>query len=227
MTDSKALSDIKAVLFDLDGTLVDTAPDMVAVLNGLRLDHGLESVDYEVARSTVSNGAVGLIKLAFPDVDEHEHKRLYNEYLDRYERAICSESCVFPGLTKLLDDLDDRKRPWGVVTNKPKRMTDPLLEALGLSKKIACAVSGDTLPQRKPDPAPLLHASELINVAANHVVYVGDALRDIQAGRAAGMKTIAAAYGYIVAGDDPLSWKADLIAQETADLARILSAALD
>ncbi len=227
MTHKVVLSGIEAVLFDLDGTLIDTAPDMVATLIAMQRDHKREPVDYEIARSNVSNGAVGLIRLAYPEAEGAEHQRLYEEYLDRYESSICQNSCVFPGLVKLLDILESRKRPWGIVTNKPKRMTNPLLAALGLTNRASCAISGDTLPQRKPDPAPLLHACDLINIKASNVAYVGDALRDIQAGKAAGMRTIAATYGYIVSGDDPLSWNADLIAAQTGDLSNMLLAALD
>lgn len=226
MPSDKILSGIEAVLFDLDGTLIDTAPDMVAVLSKMLCDHDRQPVDYAIARSTVSNGALGLVSLGFPDADDIEHKRFYNEYLDRYEQAICMESCVFPGLVALLENMEAEGRPWGIVTNKPRRMTDPLLAALGLTERASCAISGDTLPQRKPDPAPLLYASDLIRVAAKNIVYVGDARRDIQAGQSAGMRTIAAAYGYIVSGDDPLSWNADLVAHETSDLTHMLTSAL-
>lgn len=226
MPSQKILSGIEAVLFDLDGTLIDTAPDMVAVLSKMLGEHDRQPVDYETARSNVSNGALGLVSLGFPDADDIEHQRLYNEYLDRYESAICLHSCVFPGLITLLDQMEALGRPWGIVTNKPRRMTDPLLAALGLTQRAGCAISGDTLPQRKPDPAPLLYASDLIRVAAKNVAYVGDARRDIQAGQAAGMRTIAAAYGYIVSGDDPLSWNADLVAHDTSDLTHMLTSAL-
>lgn len=224
MIDLPQLRGTGAVLFDLDGTLVDTAPDMVAVLQDMQRDHGMDPVDYSTARSFVSNGAMGLVGLAFPGVDTKFRDRLYHEYLDRYELAVCSQSSVFPGLLDMLDELEKRACPWGVVTNKPERMTRPLLDKLGLGDRVSCSISGDTLPQRKPDPAPLLHASALIGVAAEKTVYVGDALRDIQAGKAAGMQTIAAAYGYIVSGDDPLSWNADFIvstAPELADMLRI------
>lgn len=222
MTDLPQLRDAGAVLFDLDGTLVDTAPDMVAVLQDLQRDHGLDPVEYATARSYVSNGALGLVGLAFPNADAEFRDQLYREYLDRYELAVCSESSVFPGLLEILEELERRACPWGVVTNKPARMTNPLLEKLGLGHRASCAISGDTLPQRKPDPAPLLHAAELIRVAAENTVYVGDALRDIQAGKAAGMRTIAAAYGYIVSGDDPLSWNADFIVSSAPQLAEML-----
>jgi phosphoglycolate phosphatase len=215
-----------AILFDLDGTLVDTAPDMVAILTDLQKDNGLEPLPYELARAYVSNGAMGLIRLGFAKVDDAECARLHRDYLERYERAVCVASTLFPGLSDLLDRLDAASRPWGVVTNKPKRMTEPLLEKLGLRERIACAVSGDTLPQRKPDPAPMLLACRMIDVAPARTIYVGDAARDIEAGRAAGMGTFAAAYGYITEDDDPADWGADQIAGNTEELTRLILAAL-
>ena len=211
-----------AILFDLDGTLVDTAPDMVAVLLGMQKDHDLPLLPYDLVRSHVSNGAVGLLRLAFPEADDMLMNQLREEYLNRYENAVCVDSRLFPGLSDLLDELDLLGRPWGVVTNKPMRMTDPLLAALGISTRAACSISGDTLPQRKPDPAPLLHASQLIGIATQKMVYVGDSVRDIEAGRAAGMFTIAASYGYIPAEDDPETWEADLIAVDTRELTHYL-----
>jgi len=207
-----------AILFDLDGTLVDTAPDMVATLLGMQKEQGLELLPYDLARSHVSNGAAALVRLAFPDADEVQTKQLHQDYLRRYEDAVCVESTLFPDLDLLLDKLDACGRPWGVVTNKPMRMTEPLLAALGLSTRVACSISGDTLPQRKPHPAPLLLASQQVGVPAEKTVYVGDAARDIEAGRAAGMVTIAACYGYITADDDPGSWDADLVARDTREL---------
>jgi phosphoglycolate phosphatase len=211
-----------AILFDLDGTLVDTAPDMVAVLLGMQKDHGLTQLSYDLARSHVSNGAVGLIRLAFPEADDAQKDELRQEYLDRYETAVCVDSMLFPGLGELLDTLDVEGRPWGVVTNKPMRMTEPLLEGLGLGSRAACSISGDTIPQRKPDPAPLLLASQQIGIPSEKTVYIGDSVRDIAAGRAAGMFTIAASYGYITADDDPGSWEADLIAGDTRELTHYL-----
>ena len=212
----------RAVFFDLDGTLIDTAPDMVAILSDLLSAYGSEALPYATARASVSNGAMGLIRLAFPDASEGEQQRLYAEYLDRYERAVCVNSTLFPGLPGILDELDRSGLPWGVVTNKPQRMTDPLLAKLGLYDRAACIISGDTLPQRKPDPAPLLLASRLAGVPPAESMYVGDAERDVAAGRAAGMLTVAAAYGYVVSGDDPARWLADEVATDTVELARLI-----
>lgn len=214
----------EAVFFDLDGTLVDTAPDMVSILCDLLKDNGFGPLPYATARASVSNGAAGLIKLAFPDIDDVGRQRLHSDYLERYEQAVCVGSIVYPGLLDVLDQLESEGRPWGVVTNKPRRMTEPLLAELGLAGRAACIVSGDTLPQRKPDPAPLLLASRLAGVPPARSVYVGDAERDIAAGRAAGMATIAAAYGYIVAGDDPARWRADRIALDIGALRQMILA---
>jgi len=217
----------EAVLFDLDGTLVDTAPDMVAVLQGLQAAHGVEPVPYSVGRSQVSNGAIGLLRLGFPGRDIDFGDALHRDYLARYASAICERSTLFEGLAPLLERLEAAGRPWGIVTNKPASLTNVLLDKLGLSRRSACVVSGDTLPVRKPDPAPLLHACELAGVAVERTIYVGDALRDIQAGQRAGMPTVAAAYGYIVAGDDPHAWGADFVAADTAELARALLKAVN
>ena len=216
-----------AILFDLDGTLVDTAPDMVAVLTELQKDNGFEPLAYEFARSHVSNGAMGLIRLAFPAVDDQERERLHRDYLERYEKAVCVASTLFPGLAELLDRLDAHARPWGVVTNKPCRMTEPLLEKLGLGARVACTVSGDTLRERKPHPAPMLLACKMLDVPPRRAIYAGDAARDIAAGRAAGMGTIAAAYGYITQDDDPRGWGADRVAANTEELTQMILEALD
>lgn len=209
-------------MFDLDGTLVDTAPDMVDALIDVQTSEGQQPVSYELARSHVSHGAVGLINLAFPDVDADIHERLRLKFLERYEQAVCVRSTLFEGLAALLDQLDAAGVPWGVVTNKPMRMTDPLMAALGIDLRAACAISGDTISQRKPDPAPLLLASEKTGVAASRSVYIGDAARDIQAGRAAGMHTVAAAYGYVTPDDDPAAWNAHELVANTEELAHLV-----
>jgi phosphoglycolate phosphatase len=211
-----------AVLFDLDGTLVDTAPDMVRVLLELMESEGREPLGYPLVRSQVSNGAAGLVTLGFPDVTEETHERLRLAYLQRYEETVCVDSVLFPGLPKLLDHFDDGELPWGIVTNKPARMTEPLLHALGIAARAACMISGDTIPHRKPDPAPLFLASEQIGVPPARSVYVGDAARDIEAGRAAGMYTIGVQYGYIARDDDPAGWNADELVAGTEELAHRL-----
>ncbi len=216
-----------AVLFDLDGTLIDTAPDMVAVLQQLQREHGIEPAAYDLARANVSNGAVGLLRLGFPELDIEFGDELHQQYLERYAEMICQESRVFDGLDGLLDQLDDMDCPWGVVTNKPEQLTEPLLVALGLADRSACIISGDTLSVRKPDPAPLLLACDLIGVDPGTSMYIGDSERDIEAGRRAGMATIAASYGYITEDDDPREWDADVIATTPEELTQIVLKAVN
>jgi phosphoglycolate phosphatase len=217
----------EAIFFDLDGTLVDTAPDMIAVLHRMQHHHRQETLPYELARMNVSNGAIGLLRLAFPQAGDSELGALHAEYLERYSEAVCVESALFPPLGDLLHTLNYNDRSWGIVTNKPGRMTDPLVEKLGIADAAACVISGDTLAKRKPHPAPLLHAAEVTGVAPAKAIYVGDAERDIEAGRAAGMATIAVGYGYIPEDDDPQSWGADEFAADTMALGDLLLRAVD
>ena len=219
--------EFEAVLFDLDGTLVDTAPDMVRALQELQHDHGYDPVPYQIGRANVSNGALGLLRIGFPDLDDELRDDLLCEYIDRYKDRLCVGSYVFDGLDPLLETLDEGDRPWGVVTNKPSHLTEPLLQSLLLADRCACIVSGDTLKTRKPDPEPLLYACELAGVRPQSTIYVGDAARDMEAGRAAGMATIAAAYGYITGDDDPTRWNADLIVADTQELAQIVRKAVN
>jgi 2-phosphoglycolate phosphatase len=216
-----------AVLFDLDGTLVDTAPDMVAVLQAMQEEYDLAPVDYDRGRAQVSNGAIGLLSVGFPDIEVSYGDDLHIEYLERYAEMICEESRIFAGMEALLDQLDDAECPWGVVTNKPERLTNPLLEALGIDARSACTVSGDSLSVRKPDPAPLLLACDIAGVEPYRAIYVGDAERDIEAGLRAGMATIAASYGYITEDDDPREWGADIIAPDTQELVQIILKAVN
>ena len=220
-------AEYNAVLFDLDGTLIDTAPDMVTVLQHIQQEHGIEPAAYDLARSYVSNGAIGLLTLGFPEVEIEFGDELHQLYLERYAEMICQESRIFAGLEELLDQLDDIDCPWGVVTNKPEQLTEPLLIALDLAERSACIVSGDTLSVRKPDPAPLLLACDLIGVDAATSIYIGDAERDIEAGRRAGMATIAAGYGYITEDDDPREWDANVIATTTTELTQIVLKAVN
>jgi phosphoglycolate phosphatase len=218
---------IKAVFFDLDGTLVDTAPDMVGALQDLQRSHGVEPVPYELGRSHVSNGAVGLVSLAFPGEVITLESSLLCEFIDRYAARVCDESVLFDGIGALLDRLDDASPVWGVVTNKPSHLTESILEKLALAERSVCTISGDTLSTRKPDPAQLLHASKIAAVSTEECIYVGDAERDIEAGRRAGIATVAVGYGYVVAGDDPLSWGADDYAVDTDELAQIVLKAVN
>ncbi|MBT8068146.1 MAG: HAD-IA family hydrolase [Gammaproteobacteria bacterium] len=215
------------VLFDLDGTLVDTAPDMVATLQEMQADHGYEPIGYELARSNVSNGAMGLLRVGFADRDEEHRQTMVGEYVERYAERLCDLTRVFAGVDTLLDRLDDAGCPWGVVTNKPEHLTNPLLEALGLADRSVCAVSGDTLSVRKPEPGPILLGCDIAGVDAYRSIYVGDASRDIEAGLRAGSATIAAAYGYITEDDDPREWGADIIAIDAEELTQIVLKAVN
>ncbi len=195
-----------ALLLDLDGTLLDTAPDMGGALNRLRGEHDLEPLPAERIRPVVSHGAMRLVSLGFPTATGADFERLRLRFLELYSQNIATQTRLFPGVEAVLDELERHGLPWGVVTNKPGWLTGPLLAALGLGRRAACVVCGDTVAERKPHPLPLLHAARLLDVPAERCLYAGDAERDIQAGRAAGMATLVAAYGYLSAEDDPRSW---------------------
>jgi phosphoglycolate phosphatase len=201
-----------AVLLDLDGTLADTAPDLAAVLNALLARRGRPPLPYAIARNEVSNGAIGLLKAGFGETfADVELEKLRQEFLQIYIDKVCIKSIIFNGLENLLNQFDNFGLPWGIVTNKPRAMTEPLLASLGLANRPRCVISGDRLPERKPHPAPLRLAAQELERSPERCVYVGDAPRDIEAGRAAGMATIAAAYGYIRPSDNPYSWGADYV----------------
>ena len=210
---------IQAILFDLDGTLADTAPDMARTVNAMRLARRLSPVPLELVRPHVSKGARGMIGAAFGLTPEDAgFAGLREEFLDIYAGQLCVESRLFPEMPELLSALERRPLAWGVVTNKPGWLTAPLLQMLDINPTNACIVSGDTVGARKPHPLPLLHAAGLIAKAPAQCLYVGDAERDIAAGRAAGMKTVVAAWGYLGGSDDPTGWRADGVAASPVDL---------
>ncbi len=213
---------LRAVLFDLDGTLLDTAPDMVGALNDMRRADALAPVDYDQARAHVSNGALALVDLGYRGVSDAERNALRDRFLDVYSRRVAQDTVLFPGMAEILDALEAAQTPWGIVTNKPGALTEALLRALRLAERCACVVSGDTLERRKPHPEPLLHAAQQLGVASTTAMYVGDATRDIQAGKAAGMVTVAATYGYVVPGDRPHDWDADYAIDAPGDLRPVL-----
>jgi len=201
---------IRLVLFDLDGTLADTAPDLAAIANRLREMRGLAPLPIEELRPVASHGARGLIGRALgisPPSDEYE--ALKNQFYTWYDDALCVHTQLFPGMAATLEVLEQRKILWGIVTNKIRRFTDPLVSALGLSKRAACVVSGDTTPHAKPHPEPLRYAMHSCSVSEFAAVYVGDDRRDVEAGRAAGMRTVVASYGYLGNGADVHTWRAD------------------
>jgi 2-phosphoglycolate phosphatase len=200
---------IRAVLFDLDGTLLDTAPDLVRALNQVRQEQGRAPLPFAEARTQVSHGSSGLIRLGFPDVAGAALETLRLRLLEHYSAQLAAGTELFAGCQEVLDSLVARGISWGIVTNKPAFLTDPLLATLQLDRHAGCVVSGDTLPERKPHPAPLLHAAALLDQAPEHCLYVGDAERDVQSARAAGMPVLVARYGYLGPLDDPDSWGPD------------------
>lgn len=202
---------IRAVLLDLDGTLLDTAPDMANALNLLRRERGVPVLSYEAIRPHVSHGAAAMIRLGFPDAPDDDVVDLRGRFLELYREHLAGGTRLFDGFESVLAALEGRGVPWGIVTNKPAFLTEPLLAALGLEKRAACVVSGDTVAQRKPHPAPMLHAAKLIAHEPAHCLYVGDAQRDVQAARAAGMRVVVALFGYLADSDRPESWEADAL----------------
>jgi 2-phosphoglycolate phosphatase len=200
---------IRAVLFDLDGTLADTALDLGFALNQQRRLHGLAPLPQEMIRPQASHGARGLLKLGFDVVPESPNfSALRSEFLALYAQHICDHTVVFPGIPELLQALETRGIPWGVVTNKPARFTLPLLQALKLAQRAACIISGDTTANAKPHPEPLLTAAAQMRITPAACLYVGDAERDVESAVAAGMQVLIADYGYIAADDHPETWGA-------------------
>lgn len=221
MNISHKLAKPRAVLFDLDGTLADTAPDLAAAVNLLRTSRGLMPVSFEQLRPLASAGARGLIGGAFKLTPEDEgYEELRTGFLNNYEAALAIESKLFDGIDAMLAGLQERDILWGIVTNKAMRFTDPLVLQIGLHNA-HCVVSGDTTPHPKPHPAPLLEAARRLGLAPQDCWYVGDDLRDIQAGHAAGMTTIAAAWGYC-GRTEPISWNADLLIDTPLQLLELL-----
>lgn len=219
-----SLSAPRAVLFDLDGTLADTAPDLAAAVNKMRTDRGLAETPYEQLRPMASAGARGLIGVAFGKTPADEgYEAMRTEFLDNYAARIAEHTELFDGMHPLLEALEARGIRWGIVTNKPARFTDALVPLIGLAHA-ACVVSGDTTPHAKPHPEPLFEAARRLKLDAGACWYVGDDLRDIQAGKAAGMPTVAAAWGYC-GHTEPQSWEADVIADTPVSLIALLDAA--
>lgn len=213
------MNKLTAVLFDLDGTLIDTAPDMSAALNRLLQNYGHSPIALSAARNFVSKGATAMVNLGFgTDLGDAEHQRLREEFLELYAENVCNDSNLFAGMPELLIRLETQGIPWGIVTNKPGWLTQPLLEQMQLWQRSSCTVSGDDLPERKPHPEPLLHACRQMGSNPNQAVYIGDDQRDIQAGLAAGMQTLVALYGYIDEDETPQHWGAHGMMEDVAAL---------
>lgn len=201
----------RAVLFDLDGTFADTAPDLARAMNIMRVKRGLAPLPVEATRPVTSHGARGLLSVGFSMTPEHaDYLPMRAEFLELYARDLCVESRLFPGMEALIEALEGRGLRWGIVTNKAERLTHPLIEKLGVAARCGCVVGGDTTPHTKPHPAPLLAAAKVLGIEPREAIYVGDDRRDVEAGRAAGMKTIAVRYGYLNGGV-PETWGADCV----------------
>jgi len=210
---------IQTVLFDLDGTLLDTAPDLAAALNRVLVENRREPLPFETIRPAVSHGGIAIIRRGFGlAASDPAIEPLRQRLLALYRANISTHTRPFPGMTEVLDTLEARGLNWGVVTNKPGWLTHPLLSDLGLLQRAACVVSGDTLAQCKPHPAPMLHACMLAGSEPQRCVYVGDAQRDVEAGNNAGMYTLVALFGYFRDDDRPQEWQADAMINAPADL---------
>ena len=200
---------IKAVLFDLDGTFADTAPDLAAALNHTRATRHLPPLPIEVLRPQASHGSRGLLKVGFDIEPEHpDYDKLRDIFLDYYAKNICVKTQLFGDTARLIDTLEQRGIKWGIVTNKPHRFTVPLMQALGMASRAACLISGDTCTHAKPHPEPMLKACEIIGISPAQCLYLGDDLRDMQAANAVGMRGIIANYGYVSADASVENWNA-------------------
>jgi phosphoglycolate phosphatase len=212
-------TETRTILFDLDGTLLDTAPDLADALNTVLVENQRSPLPFEDIRPAVSHGGIALIELGFRlDRSDPAFEPLRQRLLEVYRENVSRHTQPFPGITELLDSIERRGLNWGIVTNKPGWLTEPLLKDLGLFDRAACIVSGDTLDERKPHPAPMLHASELANSRPEHCVYIGDAQRDIEAGNNAGMQTLVALFGYLQEEDEPQTWNASSMIEQPEDL---------
>ncbi len=210
---------IRAVLFDLDGTLIDSAPDLAGTANDMRAARGLPPMPYAQLRRMVGAGARGMMGVAFEVLPGHEQfEALRDEFFERYQQRLLQETRLFDHVPPLLQQLRTRGLPWGIVTNKNSRFGKPVIEGLQLHLHSAVNVYGDTTPHAKPHPQPLLEAARVLGTDPTHCLYVGDDLRDIQAGQAAGMSTLAAAWGYLGAAAPIEEWGADAIVHGAADV---------
>jgi 2-phosphoglycolate phosphatase len=226
MHEAGVMRGIRAVLFDLDGTLIDSAPDLAGAGNDMRITRGLAALPYEAFRPMVGAGARGMLGIALQVTPaEPDFAALRDEFLSRYEARMTRDTRVFDAMRPVLAALQSNAVPWAIVTNKAERLTLPLVQALGLHEQAAAVVGGDTTPHSKPHPAPLLEAARRIGAAPESCVYVGDDLRDVQAGHAAGMATVAAGWGYLGQGDPITAWGADHVIEKPAELLNLLGLA--
>jgi 2-phosphoglycolate phosphatase len=213
---------LKAVLFDLDGTFADTAPDLTRALNVMLRERGRPPVSVEATRPVTSTGGRGMLKVGFDMTPEHpDYVAMRAEFLDLYGREVCVDSRPFPGMDALLAAIAEAGMQWGIVTNKAERFAKPLMAHLDPDRRCACIVGGDTTPFMKPNPEPMYEAARRLHIEPQEAIYVGDDLRDIQAGRAAGMKTVAVRYGYLNGGA-PDTWGADWVVDCPQDIIALL-----
>jgi 2-phosphoglycolate phosphatase len=218
------LTHIRAVLFDLDGTLIDSAPDLGDAADKMRTDRGFPSLPEEMYRPMAGAGARGMLKVAFGITPEHaDYDAMREEFFVNYERAMTVRTYVFDGVQEVIESLRQRDLLWGVVTNKMARFTDPLTQAMPLFATASTIVSGDTTPHAKPHPEPMFEAARRLGLAPELCLYVGDDERDIVAGRAAGMRTVAASYGYLGEKTNIVSWGADLHIDSPVKLLKLLA----
>jgi phosphoglycolate phosphatase len=212
MIDERPGRTVRAVFFDLDGTIADTAHDMAFALNELGREEGLAPIPFPSIRPFVSLGSPALLKLAFGhDRDHPDYERRRERFLALYHDTLCARTRLFPGTLEVLSHLDESRIPWGVVTNKPGWLSEPLLAHLGIGGRAACIVSGDTLARRKPHPDQLLYACERTGRHPADCVYVGDAGADVEAAKRAGMRSVVVSFGYVPSGEDPSAWGADAV----------------
>ncbi|WP_180127255.1 HAD family hydrolase [Rhodoferax sp. BLA1] len=224
MSSLNRFTGVKAVLFDLDGTLIDSAPDLGAAADLMRTTRGLPSMDLAAYRPMAGAGARGMLNIAFGmDPDHPEYNSYREEFFINYEQRLTQDTLVFPGVARLLDDLVQQGTPWGVVTNKSARFTTPLTQAMPLFASAGTIISGDTTAHAKPHPLPLLEAAKRLDVPPESCVYVGDDERDIVAGLAAGMKTVAATYGYLGQKSDTRQWGAHATINSALELLQLIS----
>jgi phosphoglycolate phosphatase len=206
------------ILFDLDGTLLDSARDLHAAMNRLLAKKSEPAIAFEVFRPVVSKGARAMLKQSFRDADEHSRELLLPEFLAIYEQSLAEFSTVFDGIDQVLAHIEQQQAMWGIVTNKPYYLAEPLVRKLGWTQRSAILLGGDSLPNKKPEPDQLLHASTVLGVAPEKTVYVGDDERDVQAANAANMRSIGALWGYRPLDDSPERWLADDLAESPMDL---------
>ena len=215
--------DFKALLFDLDGTLLDTAPDFITAINKQLKRHGRNPLVGDAIRTSVTHGSIGIIESVYNIKQDHpEFEPLKEEFLQLYLDNISEKTGLFDGLRQVLDSCKERNIPWGIVTNKPLKYTAPLMADLGLDKQSAITICPDHVANPKPDPEALILACSQINIAPKNCIYIGDHVRDIQAGKSAGMSTIAAQWGYIEEFEDVTQWQADMVVKQSTDLHSLL-----